>query len=136
MRAFAFGAHMPTARLKPCRMRGCSALGVQSGYCLAHRPSAKPVMTAEARARKRLYDTAHWKRVRQAKLFQQPLCEECLKRDELVAADHVDHIVAVADGGSFDDEANLRSLCRSCHSSKTARQDGGFGNRRRGAEGG
>lgn len=31
----------------------------------------------------------------------------------------VDHIVELADGGSFHDPANLRTLCIPCHKSKT-----------------
>lgn len=39
---------------------------------------------------------------------------------------HVDHIVPKVDGGT-DDMENLQTLCRSCHSRKTALEDGGFG---------
>ena len=42
-------------------------------------------------------------------------------------ATHVDHIVPRRRGG-MDDESNLQGLCASCHSRKTCRQDGGFGN--------
>jgi len=34
-------------------------------------------------------------------------------------ASDVDHIVELADGGSFHDPANLRSLCETCHKAKT-----------------
>gem|GEM_PF-4063712 len=30
---------------------------------------------------------------------------------------------------AFFDEKNMQSLCKKCHSAKTNRQDGGFGNR-------
>jgi 5-methylcytosine-specific restriction protein A len=40
---------------------------------------------------------------------------------------HLDHIVPRAQGGN-DDPSNLQWLGRSCHSKKTAGQDGGFGN--------
>ncbi len=39
---------------------------------------------------------------------------------------HIDHIIAKAKGGS-DDMDNLQTLCASCHSRKTVREDGGFG---------
>lgn len=40
---------------------------------------------------------------------------------------HVDH----RDGNNRNrDKANLQALCRRCHSSKTARENGAFGNRR------
>ncbi|MGA6536930.1 HNH endonuclease signature motif containing protein [Stenotrophomonas sp. NPDC101269] len=43
------------------------------------------------------------------------------------AASHVDH----RDGDSRNNDlSNLQGLCRPCHSAKTAREDGGFGNRR------
>lgn len=42
---------------------------------------------------------------------------------------HVDHV----DGDPSNNAmANLQTLCRRCHSEKTAREDGGFGNRSRG----
>jgi 5-methylcytosine-specific restriction protein A len=51
-------------------------------------------------------------------------------------ATHVDHIRPIADGGAGLDPTNLQSLCASCHSRKTTRADGGFGNRRRPEPGG
>lgn len=43
----------------------------------------------------------------------------------------VDHIVPHrGDPELLYDEANLQSLCHECHSKKTAREDGGFGNGR------
>jgi len=44
-------------------------------------------------------------------------------------ATDVDHIVALAAGGTHAD-SNLRSLCHSCHSARTAR-DQAFGPRKR-----
>ena len=55
------------------------------------------------------------------------LCQECKRQGRLTPLkvrprDHaVDHIVPKAHGGT-DDEANLESLCASCHSAKTARE--------------
>jgi 5-methylcytosine-specific restriction enzyme A len=43
------------------------------------------------------------------------------------ASEHTDHI----DGDRTNWERwNLQALCRPCHSSKTARHDGGFGNKK------
>jgi 5-methylcytosine-specific restriction protein A len=50
---------------------------------------------------------------------------ECLKQQRTVAAEHVDHKVALAAGGEKYDEGNLQGLCHSCHSRKTVACDGG-----------
>jgi len=41
---------------------------------------------------------------------------------------HLDHRIPKAAGGT-DDPANLQWVHRGCHSAKTNRHDGGFGNR-------
>lgn len=46
-------------------------------------------------------------------------CRLCSNR-----AREVDHIVELADGGSFSDWSNLRSLCHACHQAKTNRLRG------------
>lgn len=70
----------------------------------------------------------HWRTVvRPAQLAREPLCRFCKARGRVVAAAEVDHI----DGDSRNnDPANLRSLCRPCHSARTAR-DQAFGRRER-----
>jgi 5-methylcytosine-specific restriction protein A len=68
------------------------------------------------------YDAA-WKRARLLKLAASPLCEDCADRGLVEAATEVDHIRAIAAGGTHD-LTNLRSLCKSCHSRKTVRCDG------------
>ena len=79
-------------------------------------------------ANRRMYHTAAWRALRAAQLAAIPYCEapgcKC-------AATVVDH--RVAHGGSnalFHDPANLQSLCKRHHDSKTARYDGGFGRAR------
>lgn len=59
-----------------------------------------------------------WQRIRQQQLNRQPLCEACNARGRIRAAQEVDHIVPLSDGGTNDAE-NLQSLCKSCHSKKT-----------------
>lgn len=79
--------------------------------------------------RGRFYDTREWRdRIRPGKLRMSPLCEDCLERDHPVAATEVDHV----DGDARNNEPrNLRSLCKPCHSVKTAREDGSFGREKR-----
>ena len=70
---------------------------------------------------------ARWRRLRRMQLNKAPMCVRCGS-----AATEVDHITPRAAGGSdaFD---NLQSMCKSCHSRKTAGEDGGFGRLRGGA---
>ena len=67
----------------------------------------------------RPYDTRRWRRLRILQLVREPFCRLHSDRGLLVIGEDVDHLVPLADGGSFDDPANLRSLCHSCHSSVT-----------------
>lgn len=71
----------------------------------------------------RLYDQRRWKRVRARQLAREPLCRACRAMGEVTAAEHVDHIVAIADGGAPFDPGNLQSLCPSHHSLKTKAVD-------------
>jgi 5-methylcytosine-specific restriction enzyme A len=123
---------MPRSPMKPCSHVGCGRL-VTSGACDVHRKERKQLyeQTPERKASKSLYATKRWLDLRVTVLRACPLCVECKKHGQLTAAQHVDHIKP--HGGDIDlffDEDNLQSLCKPCHSRKTAKEDGGFGNAR------
>ncbi|WP_374322166.1 HNH endonuclease [Brevundimonas sp.] len=66
------------------------------------------------------YTTARWQRLRKAKLSEAPLCQTCEHRGRKVVAEHVDHVVAIKQGGpAFPPMDCLRALCAPCHSIKT-----------------
>jgi 5-methylcytosine-specific restriction enzyme A len=70
-----------------------------------------------------------WQRFRKAWLDQEPrFCADCAARGRVVPASHLDHIKPHK-GNSvlFWDRENLQGLCATCHSVKTANEDGGFG---------
>jgi 5-methylcytosine-specific restriction protein A len=72
-----------------------------------------------------------WRQLREWVLRRQPLCKECEKHGKVEPATEVDHHVPHrGDMKLFWDRTNLVGMCASCHSKKTAREDGGFGNRR------
>jgi 5-methylcytosine-specific restriction protein A len=69
-----------------------------------------------------------WRKLRNVHLLNNPLCVEHLKQGQFVQATDVDHIIAhKGDLTLFYDENNLQSLCHSCHSRKTALEDGRWG---------
>jgi 5-methylcytosine-specific restriction protein A len=68
-----------------------------------------------------------WQRLRKHILERDHyLCQVCGRPTG--RSGNVDHIVAKSKGGT-DDPDNLQTLCHGCHSSKTAREDGGYGRR-------
>lgn len=87
-------------------------------------------MRRDKKAYKR-YQSKRWKVFREIYLAENPLCknfDDCHN-----FAEHVDHIKRIEseEDKLFYDENNLQALCRSCHSKKTAMEDGGFGNKKK-----
>lgn len=127
--------------LHQCVYPGCRTLvSKDDRYCSRHRERGEALdqtrkAEREERRRKRVGSASSrgygyaWKKRREAFLRENPLCVECLKRGLYVPATDVDHIVPhKGDMEKFWDWDNLQALCHECHSRKTAREDGGFGN--------
>ncbi len=109
---------------RPCRYPGCREL-TQDGWCGRHRP--KHTRQEESRQWHKFYLTRLWRDVlRPEQLIREPFCRECARYGLRTPATDVDHIRAhKGDWAVFSDPANLQSLCHSCHSRKTARENGG-----------
>ena len=127
----------------PCSGKGgrCPALVRGGGKCPA-------CATQDARTYGHMRGTpsqrgygADWRAFRSVWLREHPLCgdrhdghstqhSQCRAEGRITAASHVDHIIPLqgaTDETRLDPHA-VQSLCRSCHSAKTAREDRGFGN--------
>jgi 5-methylcytosine-specific restriction protein A len=126
---------MPTSPLSLCIEPGCPEL-VPSGRCPTHLQQYR--QEAEQRRPKRhgrAYD-GRWRMFAKDYLSRHRECESesCLAvpwwaRPTATQVDHRDGLGPTGPRGY--DESNLQALCQSCHSSKTASHDGGFGNPRR-----
>lgn len=106
---------MPRKLLQPCVEPGCPRLS-SARRCPPHaRRESRRYEMARGSAAQRGYDEA-WRRLRAAKLRVNPWCQAdgCSS-----AASEVDHKISRAAGGT-EAWANLQSLCKSCHSRKTA----------------
>jgi 5-methylcytosine-specific restriction protein A len=83
-------------------------------------PAFERAEDARPSAAKRGYDSK-WRVIRAAFLKAHPVCE-CG-----APATEADHRRPLRDGGTHA-WANLRPMCKPCHSRKTTARDGGFGN--------
>lgn len=99
------------------------------GYCEEHQADAtKDRRSSSARGYGR-----RWRQEREKYLAAHPFCVECERQGKRTLATDVDHIIPhKGDAKLFWDRKNWQGLCHTCHSIKTAAEDGGFGNRRRG----
>lgn len=112
---------MPRRPLKPCSYPGCPNL-TEGSYCVEHQAHERArTYIRDPRINKR-YDS-RWRKIRNAFLAAHPLCAECERAGRIVAATEVDHITPLSQGGTHAEE-NLQALCHSCHSKKTAKEDG------------
>ena len=128
------GASVANRSLKFCAHAGCDEL-VTFGYCEKHRAEyearerdkTKLLESNRKSASERGYDS-RWQKARRTYLAHHPLCAECQRQGKLTPATVVDHIVPhKGDRHLFWDKSNWQSLCKSCHDSKTAKEDGRWG---------
>ena len=109
---------MPYAALRPCTYPGCSEL-VQRGRCARH-----PYEDAHEHESQRLYNTRAWKRRRAAQLRKEPWCAECLRANVYTPATEADHVVPHRGDPVKFFTGKLQSMCKACHSGKTAKEVG------------
>lgn len=82
--------------------------------------------------RRKLYNKAAWRKLREGYLLEHPLCEICLAEGRTTAASDVHHIQSPFDDGLSDmerlyrllDPCNLKALCQHCHGKLHGRNSG------------
>ena len=72
----------------------------------------------------KFYNSAAWRKASRAHKQKHPLCVQCKEKGITTAAEHTDHIIPIEQGGAMLQESNLQSLCKRCHSIKTAKEKG------------
>lgn len=93
-----------------------------------HVTQYKPPEPSRQKRRALATNSAAWRKIRAYQLMIEPFCRICAARGRDTAASVVDHINGDA---TNDDPSNHQSLCSKCHNVKTAKENGGFGNRRK-----
>ncbi len=107
---------MPYKAKKPCAYPGCREL-TATRFCPAHHKQDASEYNRYRRdpAHSQRYGQA-WRIIRKNYISAHPLCERCQQAGRVVPAEHVHHKRELSMGGT-NDESNLMSLCKSCHSS-------------------
>lgn len=121
---------MPYKAKRPCAYQGCPRL-THGYYCDEHQSLVDEQRKAYYREHRHESDREYertrrdpttarrynrtWRVIRNKYIRAHPLCEECLRLGRAVPAEHVHHIIPLADGGTSD-ASNLMSLCKECHS--------------------
>lgn len=121
---------MPSTPSKPCAHMGCRRLAIAgTNRCEQHaRQYNKAADSRRERPDKHLYMSNRWKQLRLQQLHKEPLCAMCMSKGDITPATVVDHIKPhKGNWQAFHDMDNLQSLCKQCHDTKTATEDGGFG---------
>lgn len=125
---------MATMRAKSiCNAPSCGRLIDAPGYCAkhAHIPSEYQKQKDKLRgnANERGY-SSQWRKARLGYLAKHPLCVICQDNGRIVAGNVVDHVIPhKGEKSLFWDSANWQTLCKPCHDRKTAKDNGGFGNK-------
>lgn len=116
---------MTTKIPRPCRHGGCMTLTTE-GYCDKHKADMNPKRDSSSA---RLYGHK-WRKESKQFLASHPYCAECARQGRRTLATEVDHIKPHRGNLKlFWDRKNWQGLCHCCHSTKTAKEDGGFGNK-------
>ena len=115
---------MPYKPASPCRYQRCPNLTTDpTRYCPEHKTLMQQQQDAHRGTTKQRGYGANHQRLRRIVLSEEPLCRHCLQHGITTPSTDMDHI----DGNAFNvDRANLQGLCHTCHSRKTAKENGAF----------
>jgi 5-methylcytosine-specific restriction enzyme A len=92
-----------------------------------HRPAPHhlargPLPDRSRQQDKNFYSSTRWRKLREAYLRSQPLCEDCLSSGRVEAANHVHHKRPRKQSPHLAFEwDNLEALCHACHNAKEER---------------
>lgn len=81
----------------------------------------EPRRSNKRQERQEVYNTTRWRKLREAKLMEQPLCELCQAKGIITPAEDIHHIDSFMsyEGMKRKEKAynynNLQSICKECH---------------------
>lgn len=79
--------------------------------------------------RRKAYNNTAWRKLRDLYMHEHPICEECLKKGKITAAEDVHHKRSPFRKGEINygllmDYDNLMAVCKECHGEIHAAQQG------------
>ena len=89
-----------------------------------NKPTVSQTRRNEGKRKERMaiYNSTRWRRLREAKMISDPLCEMCLRKGITRPATDVHHMQSFMDAMDMEtrrvlafDPTNLMSLCDECH---------------------
>lgn len=111
-----------------CKYPGCAAIISDGRYCALHAKEEQSAYNKQRGSSTKQGYGGNWRKLRKMYLAANPICADPSHRhpQQIIEATQVDHSVPRSEGGT-DDWDNLEGLCISCHSYKTAIEDGRWG---------
>ena len=78
--------------------------------------------------RQKAYNSTAWRKLRIYHLKMEPLCQECLRKGIVKAAEHVHHKRSPFINGEINwtlllEDSNLESICAECHGKEHGREE-------------
>ncbi|MEN0049034.1 MAG: HNH endonuclease signature motif containing protein [Bacteroidota bacterium] len=87
---------------------------------------AKPKQEGRKESNQSIYNSTRWRKLRKLVIEAQPLCKVCEYIGEVVAAQVVDHVVPINEGGATWNEENLCPMCHKHHNRKSGYETRGM----------
>jgi len=109
----------PYKPMKPCGHRGCPGL-TYSRYCDEHEKQYEREYNQRRGNSTRRGYGVHHRKLRKIILSEEPICRTC-KKAPSTEMDHID-----GDNTNLSRD-NLQGSCKSCHSTKTVKEQKGWG---------
>ena len=100
-----------------CAYPRCAQI-IHTKYCNTHKHIQLKVSRETRGTTSQQGYGSMWQKIRKIHLLNHPLCVNCKTHGIVKPAKEVHHIVELKQGGTNEND-NLQSLCKSCHSKRT-----------------